>query len=362
MEVIDFPETALVAAIDGPGFTTTKPDLHNAHLIPPDIMRAMQPAWATGHYPARTVSVYHLRDVVIAEHGLVLDQQGRIFRGSIAEHLPADLLRATEAVRKGDLPSLPGTAILCKKPGMTNYGHWLLEMMPKYWMTRRHPALAALKLVYATLIVHDATGPLRQAMADSLNMLGNPMPIIAFVPDMVLRVANLIVIDGLTAHGGYMSPLSVQACTELAEAVPTGPPQLLFVSRTGADRRNFADSEAADLVARGLGWTVVYPERRDFRTQVALFKGAIGIAGILGAGMTNMVFARPRTRVVNLAPAAMPDNFFWFIAQLRGLRYEEFRCAQWDGQPDREHKDCDLVMSPAELGRLLRGIRDEILG
>jgi hypothetical protein len=351
-----------VASIAVPAFNTMPPVVHDAHLIPTDIMRLLQPIWSAGQFAAREVAVYRLRDVVIAEHGLVLDRQGRIYRGSIAEHLPPDLERAASAAQAPDLPALPGTAVLCKKPGMANYGHWLLEMMPKYWMTRHHPALAAQKLTDAVIIVHDASGALRRAMSDSLNMLGNPMPIITFVPDMVLRVADLIVVDGLTEHGGYMAPLAVQACTALGETVPTGPPQLLFVSRTGADRRNFADSAAADRVARSLGWTVVHPEGRDFRSQVALFKGALGIVGILGAGMTNMVFARPGTRVVNLAPAAMPDNFFWFIAQLRGLRYEEYRCAQWTGQPDREAKDCDLLISPNELAVLLRRVRDDILG
>jgi hypothetical protein len=75
-----------------------------------------------------------------------------------------------------------------------------------------------------------------------------------------------------------------------------------------------------------------------------------------------MVFARPGTRVANLAPAAMPDNFFWFIAQLRHLRYEEYRCAQQVDQPGREPKDCDLLMPPAELGTLLRRLMGEILG
>ncbi len=362
MEVIDFPEAARVATIEVPGFATHPPILHDAHLIPPDVMRALQPGWVAGQYPARTVSVYRLRDAVVAEHGLVLDREGRIYRGSIAEHLPADLRRATEAARAADLPALPGTAILCKKPGMDNYGHWLLEMMPKYWLTRHHPALLPLNLTDATVIVHDAVNPLRQVMADSLNFFGNPMPIITYVPDMALRVADLVVIDGLTEHGGYMSPLSIASCNKLAEAIPAGPPQLLFVSRTGADRRNFADSVAADAVARRLGWTVVHPAQRSFRTQVALFKGAIGVAGILGAGMTNMVFARPGTLVINLAPAAMPDNFFWFIAQLRGLQYEEYRCAQSIDQPGRDAKDCDLLMSPSDLDRMLRRIMGEILG
>ena len=362
MEVIDFPEDAKVASIEVPGFSTAPPALSDALLIPPDVLQLLQPVWSAGQFPARTVSVYRLRDAVIAGNGLVLDRQGRIYRGSIADHLAPDLTRASFAALAHDLPALPGTAILCKKPGMTSYRRWLIDMLPNYWLARRHPALAPLNLVDAAIIVHDTSGPLRQVVADSLNMFGNPMPIITFVPDMALRIADLIVIDGLTADAQYLSPLSIKACTELAADVHTGPPQLLFVSRTGTAGCNFADSLAADAVARALGWTVVHQEQRNFRTQVALFKGALGIAGIHGDGLANMVFALPRTRVINLAPAAMMDNSLWFVAQLRGQRYEEVRCAQTIGQPGRAAQDCDLRMHPAELGAMLRRVRDEILG
>lgn len=323
MEVIEFPATALVARIDVAG--------------------------------GNAVSVYRVQDAVIAGQGLVLDRAGRIYRPSIGNASLADLERASDAVQVVDIPVLPGKAILCKQSGIADYGRWLLEILPICWLTRRHPLLTSQKLIDATFIVADASEPLRHMMIESLGLLGNPLAIAGFVPDMVLRVADLVVVDGLADAGGAVSPLSISACQDLTANLPVGPPQFLFVSRSGTDLANFADSDAADAAAWALGWTVIYPGRRDARTELALFKGAIGIVGIVGGGLANMVVARPGTRVVGLLPTETAGSLYQSIAQLRGLRYEEVPCAHADSGGG-------LAMSIAELSQILRRIMDDIVG
>ena len=87
------------------------------------------------------------------------------------------------------------------------------------------------------------------------------------------------------------------------------------------------------------GWQVVNPGALPFRKQIALFKGAAKICGVMGAGLANLLFATPGARVELITPAGMPDTFFYLISQLRQLRYRETRCVTgpsvgpmpWDG-------------------------------
>ena len=84
---------------------------------------------------------------------------------------------------------------------------------------------------------------------------------------------------------------------------------------------------------------MVNPGALPFREQIALFKGAAKICGVMGAGLSNLLFATPGTRVELITPAGMPDTFFYLISQLRRLRYRETRCLTtesvgpmpWDG-------------------------------
>jgi len=76
------------------------------------------------------------------------------------------------------------------------------------------------------------------------------------------------------------------------------------------------------------GFALVEPGRLSLAAQIAAFKNAKEIVGVSGAEMTNIAFAPRGARVMNIAPAGMPDTFFWFIAGLRGHTYAELRCAQ----------------------------------
>lgn len=62
--------------------------------------------------------------------------------------------------------------------------------------------------------------------------------------------------------------------------------------------------------------------------QIGMFKGARRVVGVTGAAMTNTVFMAPGGRVDLFVPASMPDNFFWFISQIRKHDYAEYRCRE----------------------------------
>ena len=99
---------------------------------------------------------------------------------------------------------------------------------------------------------------------------------------------------------------------------------------------------------------MIHPGRRDVRTELGMFKGAIGVAGIVGGGMASMVVARPGTRVVGLVPTETAGNLYRSIARHRGLRYEEVACGS--------DASGGLAMSTAEITQLLRRLMDEIIG
>lgn len=81
------------------------------------------------------------------------------------------------------------------------------------------------------------------------------------------------------------------------------------------------------LYAQTRGFAEVEPGALQLPEQIARFRGAVRIVGVMRAAMTNIVFAPPGARVVFLPPAGMPDTFFWFLAALQGLDYTEIRCA-----------------------------------
>ena len=108
---------------------------------------------------------------------------------------------------------------------------------------------------------------------------------------------------------------------------------------------------ARELSARGESVTLL-----DRRTpSIELPAGVRFVAG----DMTNTAFMAPGGRVGLFVPASMPDNFFWFISQIRGHRYAEYRCAEIRAEEARQAHgqswNADLRLTRAEFRKFIAG-------
>ena len=310
-----------------PGFTTQPPELVDGELIPPDVRRACA-AWDQRAFAPRDIVVRALRDVYVAEEGLVFSHEGDLLRQSVREHEPEQIARAMRAVRRAiggeavvqhDLP-----LVLGKKRGAGNYGHWMIELLPVL-----HLVLTRLADLKIGVLVHDVEDPdLGGIMMETLRRLGVGDTRVRVSGPGPVRVRQLITVEGLTAHGSYMSPLVRDCHDRLAHGVAGRSVERVFLSRGAGARRRFQDESHMGRLAEERGFTVVDTRGLGLDGQIGLMRDARLIAGVMGAAMTNLIYAPAGARAALFAPATMPDTFFWFIANLRGLHYREIRCVQ----------------------------------
>ena len=353
--LIALPDDSLILTLTSPGFDAAYPRLVNGDMIPDSIRQVMEWAWSTPRFPERPVRVARLADVWVAKEGLVFDRDGNLYRETVTQHSEAEIDQAHDAVlasmrhweEMGWDADREGPVLLCKKRGIGNYGHWMMEMLPKAHLV--HDRLPELGLRF--LVAH-APEHLSNSMAFSLSMLGIDLARTIVADDTPRRFADLLLVDGLTEHGGYMSPLVLDTADALALDVASAGVERLFVTRRSTGVRRIVDEDALTAHAEACGYQVVEPGLLDLPRQIALFKGASRIVGVMGAAMTNIAFAPPGARVVNLTPAGMPDTFFWFIATLRGLDYTEIRCRPTGPIRGNMPWDTDLMLSPADRDRI----------
>ncbi len=344
--------------VESPGFFMAAPSIWHPDRVPSDALAKMQVSWRRGWFPPRPVRLCLLEDVFVAAEGLVFTAELEVVQASIKEH-PADevaLARAAihAALASGAMSRLRGEAVLCRKPGTRNYGHWLAEMLPRAWLAARHLPHPPLILVQAV------ADPLRTVMRDSLALLGIGTDRVLASGPAPLRVDRLILVEGLTEHGQYMSPLVIDCLDAVTAGVaPCGGPRLL-VSRGTMPSRRFANEAEVTGQAMDAGYGVFDPASAPFRMQVARFKAADRVVGAMGAALANLLFTPAGADVFIAAPAAMPDTFFWFIGGLRGLRAVDVRCQQegpqlgpadWDRTIRLDQDDGDRMFAPAAPGR-----------
>lgn len=314
----------LLLNLSSPGFSTVYLDIINKQTIPPDVLRAMERSWLRKNFRPHFLTIHRLTNVYVVGEGLVFDTDVRPFEPTVWPLTPDDVAHGQQLIqtmlRRGPLPRHDRPTILCKKAGSHNYGHWLIEMLPKALLTNRMIGKG-----YA-VVVQEVEGPLTEIMDRTLSLAG-------FAGDDVIKIGGepvffneLLVVSGLTRHGSYMSPLVPLLVNELAAGVSAESKiRKVYVARSDTSRRHIVNEDTLRSALEAAEFTTVVPGQISFDQQLDIFRSADVLVGAAGAEFSNLVFSHPNATVITLVPHTMPDTFFWFLSQHRKLRYIEVR-------------------------------------
>lgn len=97
------------------------------------------------------------------------------------------------------------------------------------------------------------------------------------------------------------------------------PHRRLYVSRGEAGVRRLLNEEDILAMLESAGYEVVHPERLSVGEQASLFAEASHVVGVHGAGLTNMVFMAPGTRVFEIVAPYRRPAFYEHLARLLGV-------------------------------------------
>jgi hypothetical protein len=191
------------------------------------------------------------------------------------------------------------------------YSHWLLEELPRLLLL---PPDAA-----TTIIAHGAAAFSREA----LGLHGFSGRVIE--PGRETHFAcEQLVVPGLPGEPGQPSPCAVRLLAEFTaplHASSSAFGERLYVSRGKARRRRVSNEDALWARLESHGFKRVHLEDLTWREQINAFHHAKVIVAPHGAGLANLVFCRPETRVVEFFHRAYVNPCFWRLAALRGLDY-----------------------------------------
>jgi Glycosyltransferase 61 len=93
----------------------------------------------------------------------------------------------------------------------------------------------------------------------------------------------------------------------------------LFVRRERhGNERKALNSDEAEIVALRYDFEPIEPSGMTIAEQIRIFSGAKLVAGQIGAALTNLLFAKPRCKVIAMA-LYYPDANYWFWSNCLGL-------------------------------------------
>lgn len=254
------------------------------------------------------------KGTVYSANGLVFFQMHLIkellWRWSYLRHEPLDVSALSRP------KYVPGKVVVLAQEGQANYYHWMVEVLPKIAM------LEEKNIAYDWLYVPTRLPFMRQ----TLSLLGIPQEkILEATPNAHIEADELIV-PSAPALSCYTPRWIVDYLRErlIPQAEQARSQEVLskkiFISRKKASYRRIINEDEVFRLFEPLGFVRYNLEDLTVLEQVQLFHNADVIVAPHGAGLVNLVFAKPNALVVELFQEHQDDSF-WYLSQVVGLRH-----------------------------------------
>jgi len=101
-------------------------------------------------------------------------------------------------------------------------------------------------------------------------------------------------------------------------------PKRLYISRAKANYRRILNEDELIDVLKKYNFEIIYPEDIGIIEQINLFHNAEIIISPMGAGLGNIVFAKPGTKVLELCPEYFHTSCLRILAHVMKLSYHYF--------------------------------------
>lgn len=223
-------------------------------------------------------------------------------------------------INRTEITSLSGNFIHLLVQWDGNYGHWLVECLPRLILLAKQFPTDGFKVV-----VSGNGGPIDKVYIDSLAYLGFDENRVFFTRFHTIKFEEIIYPTPLTIQPWVKSPFVVSSLEELGRTIVGDQTQIqserIFIERPETSRRRLINQEEVKLELVKHGFSVVNPSKMSFSEQVIAFSNAKIVAGVLGAECTNLVFGHQGLILIGFSPEHMQDDFFWDLISHKKGKY-----------------------------------------
>lgn len=208
-----------------------------------------------------------------------------------------------------------------------NYYHWLFDCLPRFHLLCKSGFFEETDLF---LVPKHNPGYQR----DSLNMLGVPEEKIIASSDYPNIEADLLI--ATNNHNLWPPRLPPWVCGFLREAFLSkegdlGPGRKrikIYIRRSDAPYRKVCNEDEVTRFLAPRGFEILELGKMPFAEQIAKFAAAKLVVGPTGAGLSNIVFCTPGTKVVEMFSPEYVQDIFYQVAQHAMLDYDYLICPQ----------------------------------
>jgi hypothetical protein len=216
-----------------------------------------------------------------------------------------------------------GDGLVTSLPRTGQYYHFLETLLPLIdYLDRRHPPGAPL-----TVLVGDRLPPFQRSVFGAIQAA---FPQVEFMPlgrGERAEVGRYLWLHEAAENAEWLPVTAGRAArfgailrAAYGQPAPMGGELMLF-SRGNARLRRLLNEPDLQAIAERRGFRRFEAASGNHPEQVARFGNADVIVAVHGAGLANLLFARPRTVVVELFPQDFVKSTYLWLCNRLGLRH-----------------------------------------
>jgi tetratricopeptide (TPR) repeat protein len=265
------------------------------------------------HFPATRVTRIPWGRAIAQDWGSSIITPGGQMIADISTGLSSWIFLSRE---RPPVQQLPGQVLALARWGGRKYFHWLGEVLP---------CLDLLRRAGITRVDHIwLNGPILPFQLQTLELLGISTDCLVSSADYPHIEAEELIVPHCGQVNGWMSAIAPDF---LRYSLPPKQssqvwPTKIYLSRASTSYRRLRNEpEIIDTLSKS-GFVAVQPEQLAITDQISLFAHAEAIVAPHGAALSNLVFCRPGTKVVEIFSPEYVYGCFWAIASQGGLDYD----------------------------------------
>jgi capsular polysaccharide biosynthesis protein len=273
--------------------------------------------WRQAFYESVRPAAYRMDDVMLHSRAGIVVYEDRVVRETLAHTSPEDhhYVRDGESIVL-DTPvrGLAGSYVSALAGANANYFHNVVDCVG-----RLSAVPEALLASADGILVPEGCA----VVARMLELAGGMPPLVPVGAGETIRVQHVIL------PGEMYGPIDFHPCLmgvldRVAAGVnrARGRGRRIYIDRRGAWRRKLLNEDAVIEALAPFGLELVLLEEMTIEAQIGLFRDAALIVAPHGAGLTNLVYAQPGCRVLELQMDAYVNWAFRRFAALRGVQYD----------------------------------------
>jgi len=209
-----------------------------------------------------------------------------------------------------------GRTLVLASTGGDTYFHWMTDVLPRLGLARR----AGYNISsFDWVLVNGLTHPFQQ---ETLKHIGIPKNRCLFFNKTELAYEmEEALLPSLPGVPGVVPPETVEFLQSTFPTKKIGSGRKLFIGRGGAKHRALIHEGKIAAMLSERGFESVKCEKLSVQEQANIFGSAEVVVGAHGAALTNLVFCRPGTQVVEMFSPAYVNPCYRDLCVAANLSY-----------------------------------------